>query len=59
MPARVDDKLLVWGDIEENTIAQARKAAGSVTMEILAGVVFIVFGYQKSLVFKDQPLDLA
>jgi len=27
MPARVDDKLLVWGEIEENTIAQARKAA--------------------------------
>src|SRR5437764_14590429 len=27
MPRRVDDKLLVWGEIEENTIAQARKAA--------------------------------
>ena len=27
MPARVDDKLLVWGDLEENTLAQARKAA--------------------------------
>ena len=27
MPTRVDDKLLVWGDIEENTIAQASKAA--------------------------------
>jgi len=27
MPARVDHKLLVWGDIEENTINQARKAA--------------------------------
>jgi tRNA-splicing ligase RtcB len=27
MPARVDDKLLVWGDQEEATIDQARKAA--------------------------------
>jgi tRNA-splicing ligase RtcB len=27
MPARIDDKLLVWGDIEESTINQARKAA--------------------------------
>src|SRR5437763_15842972 len=27
MPARVDDKLLVWGDLEEATINQARKAA--------------------------------
>jgi len=27
VPVRVDDKLLVWGNIEENTIAQARKAA--------------------------------
>src|SRR5439155_2087661 len=27
VPARVDDKLLVWGDLEEATINQARKAA--------------------------------
>jgi tRNA-splicing ligase RtcB len=27
MPARIDDKLLVWGDLEEATIDQARKAA--------------------------------
>ena len=27
MPARVDDKLLVWGDLEEATLDQARKAA--------------------------------
>src|SRR5438270_3373169 len=39
MPARVDDKLLVWGDIEENTIAQARKAA---RLPILAGHVALM-----------------
>jgi hypothetical protein len=39
--------------------AQARKAAGSVAMETLARVVFIVSGYQNGLIFKDQPLDLA
>ena len=39
MPTRVDDKLLVWGDIEESTINQARKAA---RLPIIAGHVALM-----------------
>jgi tRNA-splicing ligase RtcB len=39
MPARVDDKLLVWGEIEENTINQARKAA---RLPIISGHVALM-----------------
>src|ERR1043166_6647081 len=39
MPARVDDKLLVWGEIEQNTIDQARKAA---RLPIIAGHVALM-----------------
>ena len=39
MLARVDDKLLVWGEIEESTIAQARKAA---RLPIVAGHVALM-----------------
>jgi len=39
MPVRVDDKLLVWGDIEQNTIDQARKAA---RLPIIAGHVALM-----------------
>lgn len=39
MPARVDDKLLVWGDIEQATIDQARKAA---RLPIVAGHVALM-----------------
>jgi tRNA-splicing ligase RtcB len=39
MPTRVDDKLLVWGEIEESTIDQARKAA---RLPIIAGHVALM-----------------
>lgn len=39
MPRRVDDKLLVWGDIEQATIDQARKAA---RLPIIAGHVALM-----------------
>src|ERR1041384_5072744 len=39
MPRRVDDRLLVWGDIEESTINQARKAA---RLPIIAGHVALM-----------------
>jgi tRNA-splicing ligase RtcB len=39
MPTRVDDKLLVWGDLEEATIGQARKAA---RLSIVSGHVALM-----------------